>query len=321
MYRVLYTVYNTLQKWAEDNKTSSIGLKFCQLCCALIFYYMNIVEVFILRYGVKKNKVNSKTREESYIISLTTFPARIDTVWITIETLLRQTFPADKIVLWLATTQFPNGMSNLPVRLLKMQKRGLEIRFCDDLKSYKKFYYSMQEYSNANIITADDDCFYPIDFVESLVEMHQAYSEDVVCRTAPQISPVYSTPPSKWHMPLTGKVVNSYKLSINTGSGSLFPPGILCSETFNKNVFQKICPYADDLWLTVMAHISGTRVTRVKYYCYPIVIRGSQNESLVSINRKVDCDGINNDTQWENLVERYKEQLLEVMGDFFGNYE
>lgn len=43
------------------------------------------------------------------IISLTSFPQRIDVVYITITTLLKQTFKPGKIMLWLAEEQFPNG--------------------------------------------------------------------------------------------------------------------------------------------------------------------------------------------------------------------
>ena len=45
----------------------------------------------------------------------------------------------DKIILWLADTQF-SGMDSLPAELFGLQERGLTIRFCSDLKSHKKIF-------------------------------------------------------------------------------------------------------------------------------------------------------------------------------------
>lgn len=316
MYTILYTIYNKAQEKAENNKKARFRVKIYRCICTMIFHYMNTVHIMFLKNHKNHCTVNKKQRTEEYIVSLTSFPGRINTVWITIESLLRQKVRADKIILWLANSQFPKGYSELPKQLLDMQTRGLEIKFCDDLRSYKKFYYAMQIYKKAFIITADDDCFYPTNYISSLVEMHHQYPEDIVCRTAPLITPTYSTPPSKWNGLLTGEEISSYRLSINSGSGALFPPGSLSAEAFDKDKFMKLCPFADDLWLTIMAHINGTKITRKKYYCYPIVISGTQKESLVSINRRKSADGFNNDTQWSNLIREYRLELETVLGKF-----
>src|SRR5699024_12638905 len=61
--------------------------------------------------------------------------------------LLRQTYPPDKIILWLAKEQF-EGRNTLPNNLLDLEKRGLEIVFCDeDLRSHKKYYYAIKKFS------------------------------------------------------------------------------------------------------------------------------------------------------------------------------
>ena len=80
--------------------------------------------------------LNTKKRNETYIVSFTSFPARIEDIWITIETLLRQSFKPDKIILWLAEEQFPD--KKLPESLIKLTERGLSIEYCEDLRSHKK---------------------------------------------------------------------------------------------------------------------------------------------------------------------------------------
>lgn len=64
-------------------------------------------------YGVDPNS--------NVIISLTSYPARIDTIHLTIMTLLNQTMKPRKVMLWLAKEQFPNGGKDLPQKLLKLK--------------------------------------------------------------------------------------------------------------------------------------------------------------------------------------------------------
>src|SRR5690606_16079955 len=91
-------------------------------------------------------------REKRYSVTLTSFPARINDVWIVVECLFRQVEKADKIILWLSTPQF-EGIK-IPERLLAQQKRGLEIKFVeDDLRSHKKYLYAFEAFPNDYIIT------------------------------------------------------------------------------------------------------------------------------------------------------------------------
>src|SRR5690606_22827294 len=70
------------------------------------------------------------------VVSLTSFPARINTVWLVIESLLRQKVKPDKLILWLSKDQF-SSIDVLPKRLKSQILRGLEIRFVEgDLRSH-----------------------------------------------------------------------------------------------------------------------------------------------------------------------------------------
>ena len=70
------------------------------------------------------------------IISLTTYSLRIHNVYIALESLLNQTIKPNRIILWLAEEEF--NEANLPISVLRLKERGVEIRFCEDYKSYKK---------------------------------------------------------------------------------------------------------------------------------------------------------------------------------------
>ena len=92
--------------------------------------------LYLGRIKVTKNGLSDCPREVSVIVSLTSYPGRINIVYRTIKTILTQTFKPDRVILWLSDEQF-KGIP-LPNNLTELEQYGLEIRWCQDIKSYKK---------------------------------------------------------------------------------------------------------------------------------------------------------------------------------------
>ena len=159
MMNLLYRIYFGLPNFAV------LGLLGKAINRGLGFLLKWIFDAFVPTY-LQKTAVsagfglNTEKRDRLYIVSLTSFPARIDDIWVTIEILLRQTFKPDKIILWLAQNQFPSTKA-IPESLFQLLDRGLTIEFCEeDLRAHKKYFYAFQQYPDANIITVDDDLYY-----------------------------------------------------------------------------------------------------------------------------------------------------------------
>ena len=132
-------------------------------------------------WSVKNLNRNNKSSRKPVIVSLTSFPARINKVWLTIETILRQMEKPDKVLLWLYKDEFKDKKA-LPRNLLRLAHRGLEIRFCDEnLRSHLKYYYTMLSYPDANIIVIDDDMLYPPDLIKKLKIFNVKYPEGIIC--------------------------------------------------------------------------------------------------------------------------------------------
>ena len=73
------------------------------------------------------------------IISLTSYPLRINYVHKTIKSLLEQTLKPKKIILWLAESEFPNKNKDLPKNLLLLKNNIVSIKYYkENIKSYKK---------------------------------------------------------------------------------------------------------------------------------------------------------------------------------------
>lgn len=127
------------------------------------------------KYPYKNAKIyglSNKKQKPALIVSLTSYPERINTVSQAINTLLQQTLKPDKLILWLANEQFPNKELDLPADLLKLKELGLEINWCEDLKSYKKLIPSLHLFPDDIIVTADDDLYYQPDWLESLYKSY-----------------------------------------------------------------------------------------------------------------------------------------------------
>ncbi len=221
-----------------------------------------------LVYPIYGKKLSWALNDESkYIVSMTSYPDRISTVWIALSTLLRQTYHPKKIILWLAQEQFEGGEKSLPSELLNLKKYGLSISFCDNLYSHKKYYYVMQQYPEATIVTVDDDVFYPEDFLQRLIDTAIRFPDTVCCTWGHETS-----------LNENGQVrscdqwVNSIKLTGNKPSfalvptgigGVLYPPHALDKEVFNRRQIEKLCINADDLWLKFMALLKQTPAVRI----------------------------------------------------------
>lgn len=310
MYNLLYSIYFKCSKlWMSKN--SFLTTLIFKSVSAFTQIYLNLIYKNLLRYNSRK-LINNKKHSPEIIVSLTTFPQRIETVWITIETIFNQTFQPDRIILWLAYEQFPNRLKGLPKKLLDQQKRGLEIKFCEDYKSHKKYYFSMKENPESIIITIDDDVFYPKDTIQNLMTLHYKYPTSVICNSAEEISDDFYTIPSLWHSPHFNHINNLYgKCRILGISGILYPPHSLHELTFDVELRKKLCPWADDLWLTIMALINGSNVIRYEFRSNPLDIKGTQSMNL-SRGKDMGYDvtqGLSNDEQWINLTSYFKKQL------------
>ena len=103
------------------------------------------------KIGINQDKQNAPL----LIVTLTSFPARINEIHYTIYSLLNQRLKPDKVVLWLAEEQFPNKEEDLPNNLLKLKSNGLTIEWCDDIKSYKKLIPALEKYPKDFLVIDD----------------------------------------------------------------------------------------------------------------------------------------------------------------------
>lgn len=261
----------------------------------------------------KEMGINKGKRKESVIVSLTSFPERILDVHFCIYSLLNQTLKPDKVILWLADDQFPNKEKDIPENVLNLKKNGLSIKWCDDLKPYKKLIPALKEYPNDFIITVDDDIFYPEDWLETMWNTYEKYPKTIISsrlRTIKLNENNMVENYTKWYLARDFKEPSF--LNFPTGAGGiLYFPHALSDNVFEEDLFKNLCPTGDDIWFWGMAILNETKITGIEKPFEPLnyvnIVREmgiNDDFTLWSYNRNGQ-----NEKQFKNLVKHFPEIL------------
>lgn len=243
--------------------------------------------------------------EHEVIVSLTTFGKRLYDVATTIESIMQGTVLPNKIVLWLGEE---HKGEELPLSLQLQQKRGLQIEYCKDIRSYTKLIPSLKKYPESIIITIDDDLAYERDLIENLLRAHKANPTAICANRIHEIVLGNDGKPIEyvnWKWGSTQKAGSPLNFLTGVG-GVLYPPHCFDEEVFNEQVFLDICKFADDIWFYAMALKKGTPI--VKSFTHSaigedyVVNPNVQDVGLHLIN----CAGSNlNDQQFKVVMEHY----------------
>ena len=269
--------------------------------------FANLVIPCVYRLSKKQE---DRPIADDVIVSLTTYPPRIQQASFCIESLLRQTIKPNKIILWLAESDYQT-VNDVPYEILKYVERGLEIRICEDLKSYKKIFYTALKFPEFRIVTADDDFFYPETWLEELIEQHNRYPQCIVCHRSHRIiqNKGKLIPYGEWDWYSNGFKGPLHSLHILTGAGAIFPKNFFKCDFFEKDVFLKLAPTTDDMWVKVYALRKNTKVVKVHPVSKSLIeILGSQRVSLISKNQS---DG--NSKSLNALLEYYGINIISIV--------
>ena len=263
--------------------------------------YIEQMFLRLLSSGESPLNVSSESNKR-FIVSLTSYGERIHSVHLVVMSLLVQSKKVDKIVLWLAESEF--CLDTLPRQLVALQNYGLEIAFCKDIKSYKKLIPALKKFPNDVVITFDDDVIYPFDHIERLITTHYQYPDTVVCHRAHQIVKKSNGGIDNyinWNFDVVCRKQSSDLFPVGVG-GILYPPFVLDREVLNEAAFLALAPNADDIWFKVMAVKNNTKVklvdmpTNIRFYLF---LPSSQEKSL-----------------WQDNVHRNNPQLKAVLSAY-----
>jgi hypothetical protein len=286
-YHELYELHNMMQ---EDRKRIKIDeLREKTLCSTM------------------KGVSDDLLCEHEVIVSLTSFGKRIYDVHLAIESIMQGSVKPNRIILWLSEEEFKG--KPLPKTLEKQKNRGLQIEYCEDLRSYKKIVPTMEKYPDACIVTIDDDLMYEFDLLENLINTHCTNPEDICACRMHRITLDSDNRPNgymKWQWMVWPEDKSNLNF-LTSGGGALFPPRCFVEEFFNREAFMSICPYADDVWINAMILMSGRQISKTythsKTGCDYVESYFKQDDALSKEN--TNSSNCRNDIQLKAVCEKY----------------
>ena len=272
---------------------------------------------FQLYYLCRKSyeRLNDEKRDHHIVVSLTSFPARFDSLHFSIKSILTQTMKPDVIFLCLTKEEVKNE-SELPLSILELKKYGLKIFFADDnLKPHNKYLSAMKLYPDSLIVTVDDDGMYSKDLVFSL---YASYLRNPACVSARRVHKITVDesnnvlPYIKWCNGNIKITHPSHELLATGVGGVLYPPNILPAETFDTAKIKELCLNADDIWLKFMELKYNVPVVWVKNRrVHPLTVVKTQKITLQQDN----VHGNNNDRYVDNMQKYCKINLASFLGN------
>lgn len=276
-------------------------------------YELNQKELQEIISGFNVTKQNLESGD--FIVSLTTFPQRIQTLKYTLYSIVNQNLQPKKIILSLSTEEFKDKV--LPDEILEFQKYGLEILWNDsNLKQYNKIIPILEKYKDDVIITLDDDIYYPQGLLKGLFEAHLSNKNVIWCQRARMIKINNGAIDSffNWKLIKKDDTIHqnkpSFRIFLEGVGGVLYPPNIFYKDVNNISKFMKLSPKADDVWLWAMAVLNMTKIGVVKNN-----LMSNGNAMTISPhNTSLWLDNLvsGNDRQIKAIVESYP-QILSIL--------
>lgn len=259
--------------------------------------------MYIFRFYMQYCRIYLKRnveRSAPLIISLTSYHKRFSTLFYTIESIFQQKTNVKFEVVLVLSQEDIDIFGGLPTYIEEYQSRGLNLIIVEEnLKSYKKAYYTAE--LDKPIITIDDDVYYPSWWLQRLMLEVNKSPNTVLAYRGHYILGKNGDflKYEEWLKTSDNNYIVEPKYSfLPTGtSGIYYPVGALNGLAKSKNIFLKLCPYADDFWFKYLTVNNGFKAKRIvrKNIHFKVISCG---ESLFEIN----VAGGENDKQFKKIL-------------------
>lgn len=277
-------------------------------------------------YSINKEKISSKIkffnnygittekRSTKLIVSLTSYPERMYDIHYCLYSLLTQELKPDEVILWLAKEQFPNLEKDIPHKVLKLKENGLSIKWCNDIKSYKKLIPALKVFPNDIIVTADDDLYYKKDWLKKLYEEYLKSDKNCViahrCHRI-NIKNQEILPYNTWQKCIKNNS-SSFLNFPTSGGGILYSPKSLYEDILNQDLFREHTPYADDIWFWAMSILNNKKIRIVERPNDIIYINPERELNINNDGTLFQTNKTGNDIQLQNIINYYP-QITDIL--------
>jgi hypothetical protein len=215
-----------------------------------------------------------------YVISLTSHPARFDTLDQSLKSLLGQRLIPRKIYLNIAEID----IVKLPVAIKSLELGGiLKINPCSDLGPGKKLIPTLKAEDSLPIIVVDDDLIFETDLALKLMIQHHLSPNSVIASRVHKIeieSDGKLSSYSKWRKNYSLSDGPASDLFATSGAGTLYKKEFFHKDVMDEATYKDLCFHTDDLWWYVQSKRVGVKTKRLPGFSVLNFIDGTQEDGL-----------------------------------------
>lgn len=215
-----------------------------------------------------------------YVISLTSYPARFNTLDQVLKSLFEQRLLPKKIYLNIAEID----ISKLPAAVKSLELGGiLKINACSDLGPGKKLIPTLKVEETLPIIVVDDDLLFETDLTLKLMIQHHLSPGSVI---ASRVHKIEFEPDgqlssySKWRKNYVLSDGPASELFATSGAGTLYKKEFFHKDVMDEQTYKELSFHTDDLWWHVQSKRIGIKTKRLPGYSVLNFIDGTQEDGL-----------------------------------------
>ena len=267
----------------------------------------NISQIRSATSGILLNQLlipNSKEFKAvnwEHVISLTSHPARFNTLSQTLNSLLAQRLIAKNIYLNIAQ----EDLGKLPDSVKDLASSGLiKINTCENLGPGKKLIPTLKLERSLPIIVVDDDLIFETDLTLKLMIAHHLSPGNII---ASRVHKIIHTPEGKisayinWQKNYSLSDGPSMDLLATSGAGTLYKAEFFHNAVTDEKAYTELAFHTDDLWWFIQSKRIGTKTKRLPGQSILNYIDGTQEAGLWNNGNKE-----RNDINLKKLIEKYE---------------
>jgi hypothetical protein len=237
-------------------------------------------------------------KKTEYSISLTSWHKRLDTLQLTLISLIRQNVRPASINVWLVN----DDIQLLPHTIIaRFSQHGVVFETCPDYRSHKKWLPMVLSGRKHPFVVCDDDIIYPRNWFGKLIseDRSDAYVGCKCHRITLQKGGL-PMPYSKWIRQVYRTAQPSHFLMTTGCGGEILHPNRIPSDFLDWERILKSCPKSDDIWLKA-AHLAADIPVYKTKYCFPCLELPGTDETGLALSN----DAGEKDRQITNMKEEF----------------
>ena len=253
--------------------------------------------------GRKKPQISAKQCDVP--ISITSWMPRKDALPLVLLSMIEQSVRPAAVHVWLCAED--QEMISAHHRDF-FAEYGVQFHETDNIGPHKKWLPLIESGHEGSFVIADDDTFYPGDWFGSLVAEGAEHPDEIIAHRCHQMkvdAHHQIRPYAEWQKGVSGQKESSHDLFAVGCGGTLVRPAAVTEEFRNRDLINKLCHQADDVWLKAAYIHSGYKVRKSCYDFPSLDYPGTTQSGLAVTN----VDQSENDQQLQQVFQYFDLKL------------